>query len=203
MSDPIIIIESVPVSHSGICIASGPVEFLVVSGISSGIAVSYQWYVKHSGGTDVLVGIGTGYTLASPLEADEIYVKIINCCGGCSDGAGIIEDIWFKFNDVSSGIPQVFYIDLLASFDYAILSIVLQCGSGVSTMSGATVLIDGVVPVEWTAHATTIDITSVITETEAIDSNVVLAGESLTLTTSGNDSGTPTFIMGKIKIRRQ
>jgi hypothetical protein len=201
--DPIIVIESNPVSYSGVCIVSSgsTVSFFVTSGLSSGIVVAYQWYLSRSGGTDTLVGIGTGYTLSSPEENDQIYLKIINCCG-CSGGTGLIEDITFYFDDFTSGIPQVFYMDLMASFDYSIESIVLQCGPGVTTISDVEILVDGVVPVEWDGHVTSIDISSIITETIAIDTNYVLSGESVTISTSGVDSG-PTFIRGKIRIRRQ
>ena len=67
MSD-IIIIESNPLSSSGICYTTGgPVTFSVVSGVT-GIDVAYYWYLN-----DVLVSIGSGYTLSSSTNNDQIH----------------------------------------------------------------------------------------------------------------------------------
>jgi len=81
MSSPIIIIESSPKSSSisgGTCYfyPGESVNFSVISGISAGIAISYEWYLN-----DVLVSIATGYTLISPTVNDQVYVKIVNCIG--------------------------------------------------------------------------------------------------------------------------
>jgi len=190
----IITIESNPVSSSGNCYvtAGTPVTYTVVSGISAGIYVSYEWYLNGT-----LVGIGTGYTLTNPQMGDEVYLKILNCTGGVHIGDWI-DDITFYYNDVSAGVPQTYYIDLKASFDYDVISAVLNSDA---TINSVEIQINNV-PIVWTGSATSIDITPIITETSAISANSVLEDDLVTLVTQGTDSGTPTIIRGKLKVRR-
>jgi len=201
--DPIIVIESSPVSISGNCYVSygQPVYFTVVSGISSGIAVSFQWYLN--GG---LVSIQSGYTLLNPTTDDVVHVNIINCCCSCSGGTGgggtWIEDINFDFyGQVYAGDSQLFYVDTYASFNYKILSAVLMCGPDEATMSSVEVCIDGT-PVVWIGSATSIDVNDFIISTDAISANNVSVTNVVTLITSGFDTGSPDTIRGKLKIQR-
>ena len=194
----IITIESNPVSSSGNCYVytGNPVIFTVISGISAGIYISYEWYLN-----DVLVGIGTGYTLSSPQQDDEVYLKILNCTGNGVQIGDWIEDIFFYYNAVHSEVASMYYVDLKASFDYNILSTVLYSEH---TIYDAQILINGV-PVVWTGSATSVDITPIITETNAISSNIVAKDDLITLTTAGIDSGGGVDIMtisGKLKINR-
>lgn len=191
----IIKIESSPISSGGICsvLTGQPVTFTVFSGLSNGIFVSYEWYLN-----DVLVSIGTGYTLSSPSEGDNVYVKIINCASSTGLTIGDwVDDIYFYFNDVTTGIPQLYYIDLLSSFDYDILSTVLRSDS---TMDDIRIEINGT-PIEWTGSATSIDVTQIITETGAIGLNTVLTDSIVTLLTSGTDNNAK-VIQGKLRVRR-
>lgn len=73
--NPIIVIESSPVSISGTSyVYSGStVTLTIVSGVSNGLAVSFEWFVN-----DELVNIGQSYTY-TPSMNDEIYVSVINC----------------------------------------------------------------------------------------------------------------------------
>ena len=89
--DSIIRIESSPISLSGYCyINTGQtVNFSIISGITGGILVTYEWYLIRDLVT-TLVGIGSGLTLTSLESNDQIYVKVINCNGssGSSGTAG-------------------------------------------------------------------------------------------------------------------
>lgn len=67
---PIILIESTPTSIGNVCYITpgSPVTFRIVSGITSN--VYYQWYLN-----DVLVSVGSGYTLSNPSLNDKVYMK--------------------------------------------------------------------------------------------------------------------------------
>ena len=193
--DPIIRIESSPVSvpidaNSGTCsISAGtPVSFTIISGISDNVYATFEWYVN-----DILVSIGTGFTLTNPQQDDNIYVKVLNCVGN-----GWIEDIYFYYDQINAGVPEVYWIDLSASFDYRVISTVMRCGSD---MYDVEIQINGT-PIEWTGSATSIDVSSVITETIAINLNEVFAGDAITLVTSGNIGDNATVLQGKLRIVR-
>ncbi len=191
----IILIESSPVSSGGVCqvLAGQPVTFTVISGITAGLNIAYEWYLN-----DVLVGIGSGYTLASPQESDEVYLNVLNCSVNGAQIGDWIEDIVFYFNDVTAGLPQLYYIDLMASFDYEVISTVLRSDA---TILDAEIQINGT-PIVWPGSSTSIDITPVITETLAVNDNHVLEDDLVTLVTYGVDTDSPTIIQGKLKIRR-
>ena len=193
--DPIIRIETSPITipidvNSGTCsvTAGTPITFTIVSGISAGIYVTYEWYVN-----DILVNVGSGYTLTNPQQDDNVYVKVLNCVGN-----GWIEDIFFYYNDIIDGVPQTYWIDLAASFDYRVISAIMRCGSD---MYDVEIQINGT-PIVWTGSATSIDVSSVITETIAINLNDVLAGDAITLVTSGNILDDATVLQGKLRIVR-
>ena len=199
--NPIILIQSSPITISGTSyITSGQtVHFTVVSGISNGVIAS--WYLN-----DVLVALGSGYTLTNPATNDVVYAKVINCCCGCSGetggGSSWIEDINFDFyGQVNAGWLQMFYIDTYASFDYTILSAVLMCDPEGSTVNDIEIWIDGT-PIVWDGSVTTLNITDIITSTDAVTANNVTADSVVTLNTFAYDTGTPTTIRGKLKIRR-
>lgn len=197
MSVPIIIIQSNPpavydINYDGVCnVSSGQtVTFAVVSGLSSGILVNYQWHLN-----DNLVGIGTGYTLTNPQEGDKVYVKIVNC--GCSCGS---DDIDFYFPDIT-GDYQEHYLDLKASSGYQIQSIVLHSNV---TMLYTSVSISGntgASDITWygSIPPSSISSNNTIIEHFAESSNVVMEGNSVKIITEPFVSGTLT---GKIKIIR-
>jgi hypothetical protein len=302
--DPIIRIESFPISSGGYCnVNSGQtVTFSIISGITSGILVTYEWYLIRNLET-TLVGISSGLTLTSLETDDQIYVKVINCNGssgisgtsgtsgssgtsnngtsGTSGTSGLInltgttdnqiiiwsgntweisnklvipgsftfdpsrgvmvyetiedghyeiaifgdsyglsgvtngdhlvynngywvnsaitcnyENIYFYYNDIISGTSQKYYIDLLSSFDYKIVSIILQSDKPINV----DVKIDNM-PILWSGNTTTINISSGITETISNNYNYVPIGKSVTLNTVDNDNGTK-IIQGKIKYLR-
>jgi hypothetical protein len=191
----IILIESSPVSTGGVCqvVAGQPVTFSIISGITDNLIVAYEWYLNST-----LVGIGSGYTLASPQESDEVYLNVLNCSVNGAQIGDWIEDIDFYFNDVTAGIPQLYYIDLKASFDYEVLSAVLRSDARVYDVE---IQINGTTIV-WPGSATSVDITPVITETSTVSNNSVLEDNLVTLVTYGVDADSPTIIQGKLKIRR-
>jgi hypothetical protein len=197
--DPIIRIESSPITSipidtwSGTCYTpSQPVTFNVISGITNGIYVSYEWYLNN-----ILVSIGSGYTLNNPQQDDNIYVKVLNCSGSGLKIGDWIEDVSFYYNDVIAGVPQTYYVDTLASFNYRIISAVLRCDN---QLFDVEIQIDSI-PVVWTGAAISIDVTNIINETLAVNSNSVTSNNIVTLVTNGTYD-TSTLLQGKLRIVR-
>jgi hypothetical protein len=192
--DPIIVIESNPTSFSGVCsVSSGqPVTFRVLSGLSSGILVSYEWYLNG-----ILVSISSGYTLNNPSQNDEINLNINNCN---SSSSSIIEDIRFNFNDYEFVDPM--YIDT-ASFNYRIISIELYCGPTVTNPSidNVQININGN-PVEWYGTLTSIDVTDIPYIYYAESNNDVSSDDIISLYMNNAAIGSPLFIRGKLKVQR-
>lgn len=186
-------IESSPISSGDTCYAlsGNSVAFTVISGITNDVNVTYEWYLTRSG-TTTLVSISSGYTLANPETDDEVYLNVINCVA-----SGGIIDIPFYFNDVTPGVPQLYYIDLSASFDYVILAAVMRCDGN---MYSAQIQIDGS-PVIWSDLSPTIDISSAINTTGTSVSNNVDTGSIITLVTTGT-SDTSTILQGKLKVMK-
>lgn len=183
-----VIIESSPISIAGYChsISGQSILFTVISGITSS-SVSCEWFLNGNS-----VYVGTSYILLSPHTNDEVYARVINCSGSTGLKIGDwIEDIMFYYNDVPSGV-QTYYIDLKASFNYKILSIVLKSDN----VSTTQITIDDV-PIIWTNSGTSINITSTISDTEAIRSNDVSIGQKVKLLTNGTN-----VIRGKVRFRR-
>lgn len=196
----IIYIDSTPASIGDVCqvVTGTPVTFSVISGITSeGLVVAYEWYLTRGASTE-LVGISSGYTLSNPQEGDQVYLNVVNCSVNGTRIGDWIEDINFYYNDITAGVPQLYYIDLKASFDYEVLSTVLRSDA---TLLDAEIQINGT-PIVWPGSATSVDITPVITETTADSSNAVVEDSIVTLVTTNHTSGTPTLVEGKLKIRR-
>lgn len=184
-------IESSPISIVDTCyVTSGSsVTFSIISGITSDVHVTYEWYLVRSGLTS-LVSISSGYTLTNPETDDEVYLNVINCVA-----SGGIIDVPFYFNDVTPGVPQIYYLDLSASFDYIIMEVVLWCNNNIYD---AEIQIDGS-PIIWSDLSTTIDISSVIDITKTNTANSVGTGGIVTLVTSSG-SDTATVVQGKLRI---
>ena len=192
----VIVIESSPISSGGNCYvtAGTPVTYSVIGGISGTAYVTYEWYLNGA-----LTGIGSTFYLPDPQDGDEVHVNVLNCIGVGLNIGDWIEDIFFYYNDIDAGTPQLYWIDLSASFDYRILSAIMRCGSD---MFGVEIQIDGV-PIVWPGAATSIDVNSVITETVAVSANDVLSGNIVTLVTSGSMYDNATVLQGKLRIRRK
>ena len=79
MAIPTVIIQSTPIQVNDTCyVCPGtPVTFNIVSGLTEG--ASYQWYLN-----DVLVSIGSGYTLVNPNPSDKIYMKEVISTNQCN-----------------------------------------------------------------------------------------------------------------------
>jgi hypothetical protein len=187
MSSPIRI-ESSPISISDVChsISGQSILFTVISGITSS-SVSCEWFLNGNS-----VYVGSSYILLSPHTNDEVYARVINCSGSTGLKIGDwIEDIMFYYNDVPAGV-KTYYIDLKASFNYKILSIVLKSDN----VSTTQITIDDV-PIVWTNSGTSINITNTISDTEAIRSNNVSIGQKVKLLTNGTN-----VIRGKVRFRR-
>jgi len=105
-----------------------------------------------------------------------------------------IEDIAFDFNDVEEGISQTWVLDVKASFEYNIISAVLESDS---TMDDLAIKIDGID----IAGMSAIDVIASATETLSISGNSVSIDSRVTMISSGTD-GNPTLIRGKLKIQR-
>jgi len=189
----LITIESNPVSSGGTCnVESGQeVTFYVSDGVSDGTYVSYEWYLNNN-----LVSIGSGYTLANPTQDDEVKLYVLNCAGNSLRIGDWIEDIPIYYKDAMSA-GRLYYLDISSSFDYEILSVVLMSDSSLDNVG---ILIDGSYVI-WPSAATTVDVTSIITETVAVSANSVSIGNAVTLLIPSSSS-TSTYISGKMKIRR-
>lgn len=125
----IITIDSYPNSTSGVCyVATGnTVSFTIISGITDGIIVTYEWHLIRNY-IDILVGIGSGYTLSDPQLNDEIYVKVINCTGtsGTSGSSGTSGTSGTNGSSGTSGISGINHLSEL--LDVNVSGISLQDG---------------------------------------------------------------------------
>lgn len=194
-----IIIESSPVAISGNCYASAgqPISFTIVSGITSASTI-FEWFLNN-----VSVYFGTSYTLYSANPNDEVYVKVVECSDTIKLRIGNwVEDNIFYYNDIISGSTQTYDIDMNATFNYKILSIVLQCSD---VMSDVELRINNN-PVVWRygvtglTTTTSIDVSSGIGDTDAYSSNRVFIGDDITLVTTSN--GNSMLLQGKIRFLR-
>jgi hypothetical protein len=137
---------------------------------------------------------GDSYGLSGVTNGDHLVYNNgywINSAITCN-----YENIYFYYNDIISGTSQKYYIDLLSSFDYKIVSIILQSDKPINV----DVKIDNM-PILWSGNTTTINISSGITETISNNYNYVPIGKSVTLNTVDNDNDTK-IIQGKIKYLR-
>lgn len=104
------------------------------------------------------------------------------------------EDISFDFNDVTPGTAQTYYLDRKVSFAYKIESCVLESDG---TLTGVSIKIGS------TAVGAMDNLSvSAIAETAATSDKTTAAGDAVTLNTSTGYSNTPTFIRGKLKLKR-
>lgn len=80
MANPVVIINSTPSSINNVCYTTPgtPVTFYIVSGLTEG--ATYQWYLN-----DILVSIGTVYTVTNPNLNDEIYMKEVISTDICNN----------------------------------------------------------------------------------------------------------------------
>lgn len=186
-------IESSPISIVDTCyVTSGSsVMFSVISGITSDVHVTYEWYLVRSGLTS-LVSISSGYTLQNPETDDEVYLNVINCVA-----SGGIIDVPFYFNDVTPGVSQSYFLDLSASFDYIIMQVVLNCNG---IMNDIEIEINGISNVIWSDLSTTIDIGVPIKTVDANSVNIVPMYSFVKLNTGGTLSDTATVVQGKLRI---
>jgi hypothetical protein len=124
------------------------------------------------------------------------YGKIVrvNPTTGAWELITLIEDISFEYPDIVYNLVQTYILDLKASFAYIILSAVLQ---GDQNMNDVAVKINGASVTGLGA----IDVTSAISDTEALGANTVNIGDKVTLVTSGV-STFANYLTGKIRIRR-
>lgn len=197
---PIIIQSSIGSDISGNCYASygQSITFTIVSGITTS-SVYFEWFLN-----DISVYFGSIYTLYSASPNDQVYVKAVDCVGTSNLRLGNwIEDNDFYFNDVIlPGPPQTYDIDMNASFDYKIHSIVLQCSD---VMSYIELRINNN-PVVWRygytgiTNGITIDVTTGIGDTEAYGSNIVRIGDDVTLVSSS--IGHSHLLQGKVRFLR-
>lgn len=104
------------------------------------------------------------------------------------------EDISFEFRDIEAGTAQEYILDIAASYEYTIVSAVLESDG---TLSGVAVEIEGV-PV------TGIDAVAVSTLATytSTGNNSVTDNNQVTITTTTSYSGTPTLLRGKLRVRR-
>jgi hypothetical protein len=108
---------------------------------------------------------------------------------------GLIEDREFGFKDIEAGTPQVFDLDMDVAYPYRILRASLKTDTGTlhATVKINNVAITGLANVE---------VTSVKTRTNATALNDNADTQVVTIETNGIDSGTPTYLGGKLVIQR-
>lgn len=107
---------------------------------------------------------------------------------------GIYEDITFDYHDVEAGTAISYELDPSVSFVYTIESIVIKSDG---TLTGVSVKIGS------TAVGGMDDLTvSSRSETTATGSKTTAVGDIVTLNIGTGYSGTPTFVTGKLKIKR-
>jgi hypothetical protein len=145
-----------------------------------------QEAVKLSDTLDFVAG--TDMQLVYNSTTNELTVNYV---GGANP---VVEDIAFDFNDVTTGVAQTYILDIKASYDYIILSCVLQSDD---TMDDAAIKINGTAVTSLSA----IDVTTAISDTTATALNNVVVDDQVTLVTSGTDGGA-TLIRGKLRIQR-
>lgn len=104
------------------------------------------------------------------------------------------EDISFEFRDIDPGVSQTYILDVKASFDYTIVSVVLQSDEILNNIA----ININTTPVE---GMEAIDILAAVVETSSTGDNLVSAGDQVTLVTSITDCNT-TLLRGKLKIVR-
>jgi len=131
---------------------------------------------------------GTDMQLLYNSTTNELTVNYV---GGANP---VIEDIAFDFNDVTTGVAQTYILDIKASYDYIILSCVLQSDD---TMDDVAIKINGTAVTSLSA----IDVTTAISDTTATALNNVAVDAQVTLVTSGTDGGA-TLIRGKLRVQR-
>lgn len=99
-----------------------------------------------------------------------------------------IEDFDFDWNDIETGISQTYILKLKASYNFRIISVVLQSDT---TMDDITIEINGN-PITWSDESISIDVAAEPTITEKTAKfeydNLVEIGDQVTLVTSGTDT---------------
>lgn len=105
-----------------------------------------------------------------------------------------IDDITFDYPDIVAGTVQTYVLDPKASFAYTITSCVLESDG---TLDNVSININGS-PI---GGMSALDVSS-ITETNATSANSVSVTDRVTLVTTATYSGSPTLILGKLKIQR-
>ncbi len=148
--------------------------------------VKYDATDPASGYLSEKIIAGTNVTISEGSGADENKLVI-----SASGGGGGLSEITFEFC-VNAGIAETFVIDLYSTAGYTISGAILESDGSLSAVAvkiGSTSVtgLDNM----------TVSTVAVFT---ASANNVAVAGDRITINTSGTDSGTPTILRGKITL---
>lgn len=148
--------------------------------------------------------LGSDYLLASDYIAGSDFVQIqsdwtqadenaVDFIKNKPTGIGGLEDVAFEFRDVTAGSDVVYILDIQASFEYNILSTVLQSDENIDNVS---INIEGT-PV---GGLNGLSVTSTKSDAASTSAYYVDIGDQVTL--EFPDAGDATLIRGKIVIDR-